>query len=269
MATNLINFPSINKGDHQEIVTGLDIQDNNFTSAQNLDPNLFSILDSYGPFPQYSLLIGVCKDGLPFMLGLDNPRSGSILVVGENEIEKAKILQSMSLSACLLNHPNQVSMCVITNRPEQYSQLQTFHHCQEILSPYDKSAGEMVIEFASISEQRRSGRERGAALMLIIDNYQSFEPMLADYSVYLNLKTLVAMGPKSGVWPLVSIEPGDVHTSKGQLLRSFGTYIFEKIEHNRDFTPANEFETYPDAHQETNFDVIVGGRLTPIRNLSV
>jgi hypothetical protein len=232
-------------------------------------PSIYSVLDTYGPFPNHSLMIGICSDGFPFMLGLDNPRSGSILVVGENNLEKSQILRTMCLSASLINRPEDLSLCVITNKPNQYIELLKYPNCQTIISPYEREAGELVIEFASIVEQRRSGRERGGSFMLLIDDFQSINPLLNDFSVYLNLKTLVTNGPKLGVWPLISIEPGDIHSSRGQLLRSFGTYVFEKVEHDSSYLPEHGNSHPGDMIYQPNFNVIVGGRLIPISNLLV
>ena len=86
--------------------------------------------------------------------------------------------------------------------------------------------------------------------------------MLSDYSVYLNLKTLIAKGPSVGIWPLISARPDDAYSQQGQLLRSFGTYIFEKKEQ-----VAEETRISSSIHQ-SDFNVIVGGRLIPIRSLA-
>ena len=105
--------------------------------------------------------------------------------------------------------------------------------------------------------------------MLLIDDFQSLNPMLSDFSVYLNLKTLVTNGPKSGVWPLISIEPDDIHSSRGQLLRSFGTYVFEKAENDLSYLPQIGDSNPGELIFEPNFNVIVGGRLFPISNLLI
>jgi hypothetical protein len=267
MVTSLI--PSSWRNAQSPVATDVGIQDFPQEQILNPTPSVYSVLDSFGPFPSYSLMVGICDDGFPFMLGLDNPRSGSILVVGENNREKSQILRTMSLSASLINRPEEISLCVITNRPNQYADLTKFPNCQAIISPYERAAGEMVIEFSSIVEQRRSGRERGESLMLLIDDFRSINSILSDFDVYLNLKTMVSAGPTSGVWPIISIEPDDVHSSRGQLLRSFGTYIFEKVDNERPYLPENGTINSSDKVYEPNFNVIVGGRLIPISNLLV
>ena len=204
MVTSLI--PTTWQDAQQPVVTDVGSQQLPGGQISNPIPSFYSVYESYGPFPKYSLVLGICSDGFPFILGLDNPSSGSILVVGENSQEKSQILKTISLSASLINKPEEVSLCVITNKPHQYTELLKYPNCQAIISPYERAAGELVIEVASIVEQRRSGRERGESLILLIDDYQSLSTVLGDYSVYLNLKTIVSIGPKSGVWPLISIQ---------------------------------------------------------------
>ena len=271
MATNLLNLPSFWKGNQGRTLTdNQDYQPREVPARRRLSaaPSIYSILKSFGPFPPYSFVVGVCQDGLPFMISLDNPKSGSILVVGENSAEKTLILKAMSLSAIMLNNPEQVNLCVITNMVDRYANLMKYPNCHALLSPYERAAGEMVIEFASIAEQRRSGRERGRVMMLLIDDFQSFAPLLSDYSVYLNLKTLVTKGPASGIWPIISIRPEDVHSTEGQLLHSFGTYIFEKVDNNPGLLPTDESMKHPEMICQPNYNVIIGGRLIPISNLS-
>jgi hypothetical protein len=203
------------------------------------------------------------------MLDLSNPKSGSILVLGEKGSGKTQILRTMTISACMLNQPEDLRIFIISNSAREFTDAMHFPHCETVINSYDRAAGELVIELASISEQRRSGRERGAMMMLLIDDFASYEAMLRDYSVYLNLKSLITRGPASGVWPIIAINPNDVHEKRAQMLRSFGTYIFEKSE----LDPQYKLETGASPDRELmivpNFDVIVGGRLVPIANLSV
>lgn len=230
---------------------------------------LSSVLYEFGPFPPYSLVIGQCLDGLPFMLGLDNPRTGAVLVVGEGDQARKQVLSTMSASACRINHPEEVSWSLISRSPGKYPALVGSPHCQHLVSPFDRAAGELVIELASLVEQRRFGRERGGMHVLMIDDFQSFAPMLSDYSVYLNLKSLVSKGPACGVWPLLSARPDDAYSPQGQMLRDFGTYIFEKNAVDKEQTSPNWGNKNPLLDLQPAFNAIVGGRLIPIRCLPV
>lgn len=272
MEINLLNLPVLKQDDRSRLFPGYGESSLNEIQIQPeraSTPSLYSTLDEYGAFPPYSLVIGLSNDGLPFMLDLDNPKSGSILAVGETGSGKTQLLKVISTSACLLNNPQNVSLHVISKKANEYSSLFSFPHCQAFLHPYDRAAGELVIELASIAEQRRTGRELGGMMMLIIDDFSSISRILSDYSVYLNLKTLVSRGPKSGIWPIISINPNDVHEEKGHFLRTFGTYIFERSSSQAQFTPPHNPTIDSSEVYLPSFDVIIGGSLTPIINLSV
>ena len=105
--------------------------------------------------------------------------------------------------------------------------------------------------------------------MLIIDDLINFSQMLNDHSVYLNLKTLVSRGPKSGIWPIISVNPKDVHGEKSRFLRTFGTYIFERSSNQAQYTPPENPTINSRNGYIPDFDVIIGGSLHPIINLSV
>ncbi|MGW8224764.1 MAG: hypothetical protein ACWGOY_03485 [Anaerolineales bacterium] len=268
MATDLANYPAVWSGAKQRVAGALQPAPAIEAYPTHGSANLSSILDQFSPFPPYSLVIGQCTDGLPFMLSLDNPRSGSILVVGEDDKAKMSVLTTMSTSSCRINHPADVSWSLITRRAYQFPEMANSPHCQAVIHPQERTAGELLIEMASIVEQRRFGRERGSLHVLMIDGYTGLSPILSDYSVYLSLKTLVSKGPGRGIWPLVSAMPGDAHTEQGQVLHAFGTYIFEKntLEPGQNHPPANRRRPRPSL--QPNFNVIVGGRLIPICSLS-
>lgn len=269
MATNFINLPALWSGSQDRKVSNNSPSAALETQTFPPSPDLSSILYEFSPFPPYSMVIGQCMDGLPFMLSLDNPRSGSILVVGEQDWSKMQILKAMGLSSCLINHPEDVSWTVITNKPHQYAELVSSPHCRAVINPHDRAAGEMVIELSSMVEQRRFGREHGSLQVLMIDDFKSFSPMISDYSVYLNLKSLVSKGPGCGIWPLISIKSEDAHTEQGQLLRTFGTYIFEKVDLDNRESNMSAHRPSPSPIYQPNFNVIVGGRLIPISSLSI
>ena len=264
MAINFANLPAIWGGSpHKQVQAG-----NQTTGGlQGSFPSLASILYEFSPFPPYSLVIGQCMDGLPFMLGLDNPRSGAVLVVGDHERAKKQVLSAMSVSACRINHPDDVSWSLVSSSPHEYAELVNSPHCRAVVNPHHRAAGELIIELASVVEQRRFGRERGGTHVLMVDDFRSFAPLLDDYSVYLNMKTLVSKGPGCGIWPLISASPEDAHTSQGQLLRTFGTYIFEKKDHDaRNSSPTKNGQRSSPAYQP-DFNAIVRGRLIPISSL--
>lgn len=265
MVMNLFNPPTLWEPGEYDVYKERGIK---LRPKRSLPPSLASILDSFGVFPPYSAVIGLCTDGLPFMLDLGNPKSGSILAVGEPNSGKTQVLRTILLSASLLNHPEDLNIFIISNKAGLYADIMDFPHCEAAVNSFERAAGELVIELASISEQRRNGRERGAKMILFIDDFLSLNGLLRDYSVYLNLKSLITRGPSSGIWPVIAIDPNDVQEKRGQLLRSFGTYIFEKTDFAPQIPTTAGYISSDERFIEPSFDVIVGGRLVPITHLS-
>lgn len=267
METNSINLPTQTK-DSELAYFVFDELERTQPSIQDYPPSLYSILDSNGSFSSPSLVIGLCNDGLPFTLNLDNPKSGSILIVGDRRKDIAQLMKVIGHSVSLINHPQEVSFYVITSKPNDYFELLSYPHCQEILSAEDRSAGGLINDLASIAAQRRISGEGGSKTILFIDDLSSISNLLNDFRVYLNFQSLIQRGPKSGIWPIVSSTKHDVEHAKPHLVRMFRTKIFDKYNSTLSASPAfNEL-----SDQETlefRFNVIIKGRLIPIDNLTI
>ena len=268
MATNSINLP-ISTKDSELVYFVFDELERTQPSFQDYPPSLYSILDSNGIFPSSSMIIGLCNDGLPFMLNLDDPKSGSILIVGDRRKDKTQLMKVIGHSVSLLNHPQEVSYYVITDTTNEFVELLSYRHCRDILSTEDSSAVELVNKLASMAANRRTGKERGSKILLFIDDLSSFSNLLNDFSVYLNIKDLIQRGPTSGIWPIVSSSNQGVQHVKPHLVRTFGTYIFDKYTPNIISTPEELPGTSDQRLNRARFNIIIKGRLIPIDNLKI
>src|SRR5689334_6989403 len=57
------------------------------------DPSLSNVLTEFSPLPQAALFLGVANDGLPVLLNLLDPVPGPLLIVGDSESGKTRLLQ--------------------------------------------------------------------------------------------------------------------------------------------------------------------------------
>ena len=197
----------------------------NLTSQVN--GNVISIqglLERLGPVPPYSALIGMCEDGLPFLFDLDDPSAGSILMIGDENSGKTRLMQTILLSASALNPPERVMFSVITTNPGCYERLGNSSNCHAILSAYDRLASEWIVELSEITEERRYGRNRGNVEILAIDDLAAFVQN-NDYEVNAYLNWLVQHGPHSAVWPMATILPAQAWRIQGGLQEAFGTLL--------------------------------------------
>jgi hypothetical protein len=171
-------------------------------------PAIAQVLDQNQPFPYQTVLIGDCQDGLPFLLDLNQPENGPVLVTGDAETGKTRQLQVMVESALRLYNPRQVQVAVITRWPGDWEDIligtARRKFCQTLTNLYDRQFTDLVMELTGLAEDRRNGRRRGAQVLLVIDDLVGINDL--DYEVQVNLHWLFEYGPQSGIWPLVSLE---------------------------------------------------------------
>lgn len=215
------------KGIENEVVINAEFRD----SLAEAPPagELAAILDSLGHVPPYSALLGVCEDGLPLLMDLRNPSPGSILVLGEAGSGKTRFLRSLLSSAARLNPAEQVAFQAISSQPGELERLTRSAHCLGLFSCYERKAGEAIVELSALAEQRRSGRERGPAVILAIDDLASLAGASLDYSAFVHLKWLLSRGPGSMVWPVITLRPESVETVHPSLLGAFRTCFQSEI----------------------------------------
>ena len=178
-------------------------------SRSNINLALLSdVLERYQPLPFQTILIGDCQDGLPFLLDLNQPANGSLLVTGDPACGKTRQLQVMVESALQLYTPRQVQVAAITSRKADWESIletqERLRYCHALTPWYDREVTDLVMNLASLAEDRRNGRRRGAQVLLVIDDLSKIMDM--DYEVQVNLHWLIESGPQSGIWPLVSLE---------------------------------------------------------------
>jgi hypothetical protein len=171
-------------------------------------PMVSDVLDHYRPLPFQTILIGDCKDGLPFLFDLNQPANGALLVTGDPACGKTRQLQVMVESALQLYTPRQLQVATIASWKEDWERIletpDRLRYCHSLTPWYDRDVSELILNLASLADDRRNGRRRGAQVLLVIDDLSKITEI--DYEAQVNLHWLIESGPQSGIWPLVSLE---------------------------------------------------------------
>lgn len=188
--------------------------------------SLAEVLHAFGAFPPYTLLFGVCTDGLPLMLNLKDPTAGSLLIEGDPRRGKTQVLKTVLASAAALNHVDRVNFCVISPYPDEMADLYKYPHCQGLAAPYERRASEIILELSAIAEQRRYGRERGPVFILAIDDLSALIGEHLDYEVLLHLRWLISKGPGSEIWTVATLPSHNAATFYPEISSHFGTKIY-------------------------------------------
>ncbi len=171
---------------------------------QQMPRSLEQILALNPRLPAQTAILGICDDGYPVLFDLMDERPGALLVMGATGSGKTRLLKMIVKSAVSLNSPYEVKYSLITSQPEEWADLnQTGGHCHSAAADYEDAAGENIIRLAETASARKTGRQEGAAILLVVDDLRFI--ITADSDVRLNFEWLLKNGPASGIWPVVAL----------------------------------------------------------------
>ncbi|HVN56150.1 MAG TPA: hypothetical protein VMT46_17595 [Anaerolineaceae bacterium] len=160
--------------------------------------------------PAYSMTIGTCDDGLPFVLDLQDPTAGPVLVSGDAGSGKTALLRLMVSSAMQLNSPREAQFVIFSPFLDEWDDLieagTQSGHCLGAYTGQEREAGQMILELSALADQRRDEELSSPAILLVMDD---FTPLLsAGFDVQVNLHWLLNQGSLSRIWPIVAINAG-------------------------------------------------------------
>jgi len=190
-------------------------------------PSINSILADIGPLPREALFLGVASDELPVLLNLHDPVPGPMLVTGDAGSGKTALLQSITRTLVQTHQPNDLQYGVVTNRPDEWTEMESTPHRAGVFSVHDTSAEDLILSMATWAHENKNSHQ---SVLLMIDDLEAIAKL--DFETLQNLRWLLARGPSRRVWPIVTIDA----ERYGQVLAwipLFRTRIFGRIENER------------------------------------
>ncbi|MEA3326259.1 MAG: hypothetical protein U9R53_02990 [Chloroflexota bacterium] len=188
------------------------------------------LLSSVQPIPHHSLLLGQCKDSLPFLMDLSDPAVGSILISGDQGCGKTHHLQVMIDSALRSNTPGELQISILTHNPHDWVYLQENkrykRYVQDIQAWYDHRAERTIQTLTELAEARRDGEKSAPMVIFILDDINFIQGL--SYEAQVNLRWLLAYGSQSGVWLIATVK-SDYADSFGFWLEPFRTRILGRV----------------------------------------
>ena len=230
-------------------------------------PSLSNLIEMVQPAPPKSCLVGMCEDGIPFMLDLTGSETGSILVTGDSGCGKTHQLQVMAESAMRMNLPHEVQICVLTGNPDEWEGYLRSHDDSRyiigIYAWYEQGANDLINHLVALGESRSSGRHPGATVLFLIDDLTGvFE---ADFEIQNGLHWLLEYGPACGIRPIASIKAEHCPTNSFWV-DAFRTFLVGRIESDSLAVSLGLEEGYSPKHlSNLEFSAFTGQEWTKFR----
>ena len=191
-------------------------------------PSLEALLEQAGELSPYSIILGICEDGLPFLLDLTNPAPGALLITGDHQSGKTRLLKSILASATYLNPPDQVAFYLVAHYPWQYAELAETDHCQGLQATNENTLGELIEELAQLVEDHRRSGPDGPAIILAIDALHACLQAI-DARTFARLYWLIRHGPRSRVWTIANFDTQRAEQFDPRFLAAFRTRLVGSI----------------------------------------
>jgi hypothetical protein len=210
-------------------------------TAEPFKISLRQLVNEISPLPPYSLIIGACEDGMHFYLALDDPRPGSILIIGDRNSGKHRLLESVLASAVLLNPPRHLRYALISSHLNRFNAYTSGAQCYAALEPGEEACA-LIHELTDAFAQRWAGNGSRSPILLLVDDLAQVCAGLDERSVQ-DLMWLIQHGPQTSIWPIITLHTDDFPNTDEHTIEAFGTYLLGRInsqEVAQAFTGADE-----------------------------
>lgn len=196
---------------------------NNRHMTATRNPGLDQTITKLTNIPERAALLGVCEDGLPFLLDLANPSPGAILVIGEAGSGKTALLRSILLSADRINTSARVTLRLIADQPDEYHDLTS--SLMDVFPVEDPAISDLITNLVQTVESRKKTGPQDPASILVIDDLSALLTFL-DEKAFHELYWLVRHGPRYQIWTVASLIPGKAKQIDPHFLTAFRTQLF-------------------------------------------
>jgi hypothetical protein len=194
--------------------------------------SLEEVLEEFHPLPAYSLLLGLCEDGLPLILDLTDPSAGSFLIAGDHAQTNFNLLYSLLTSAYLVNTPEEVNLHLISPLADDLVEL----HKQSAFKISFNSAHpecEIVVEeMVNLVHQRQGTMDIQPVHILAVDGLDLLFQTLSPKAKYW-FGWLAENGPEVGLWLIATVESGKMMKFHHDVIHGFPSRILGNIQSPR------------------------------------
>ena len=194
----------------------------------NISSSLQAFIDRAEGFSPYSVILGVCEDNLPLTINLTNPAPGSILITGDQECGKRRLLKAILKSAVLLNNQRRLQIYTITKDVQVFGELWRSDVFKKVIIPESGEARDLVDSLVDVTYERRITSPGDPSIILAIDDLPAFASA-HETELIAQLMRLARHGPRSRVWTIATLSAYRFASVHERLLAAFRTRLIGKV----------------------------------------
>lgn len=194
--------------------------------------HLMSVLESLAPVPGESLFLGVCEDGLPLLLDLNDPSPGAALILGDDHRTNRPLVSTLVASALTLNSPAEVGVDLITSSPEAFGALGDASAPLRLVDLDEDTLEDLIWFHVRRASRDRPEVGRGRMTLLVLDDLEAALLRL-DGEALEALLWLVTAGASQGTWVIASFAVRKFRQLDDRLFHAFGTRLVGALPRQR------------------------------------
>ncbi len=191
-------------------------------------PSLEELLKQQRSLPAYSLMLGMCEDGLPLVLDLTDSISGSFLIAGDSGFDNTTLLHGILTAAFKANTEEEVNLHLISPHADD---LLYFHRQPSFKISYEPFRPECEVvleEMVNLVLQRQRSDDFQPIHLLAIDSLDLLWQSISS-KARMWLEWLVEWGPRAGLWVFASLESTYIDKSLASIIQNFPSRILGRI----------------------------------------
>ena len=176
--------------------------------------------------PQQTAALGVCEDGLPVLLNLNDLRGGPLLVTGDAGCGKTMLLNILLQTALAHDSEQRTLFTVITNQKEDYLEIEQngleSGQCLGVYEPEDEALVTHLQQVSALIEKRRQRKQDAPPLLVVFDGLE-FLPSAPD-EIRTSIELLLRNGMEAKIWLAAALKTADC-LEMGRWTRHFRTRL--------------------------------------------
>ncbi len=160
---------------------------------------LSEVLRALPPIPPGALFLGFANDGLPVMLNLTDPIPGPVLISGDPQSGKTRLLKIIARFVEQNRDPESIRYTVITNSAVEWEFLNQSSSCEGLLRFHDSWTANYL---NSLVNWAHSSKQDHCFLLLLVDG---LEDLAGDEGLQQAFRWLLLRGPSRHIWPILTL----------------------------------------------------------------